>query len=152
MPGLHGLGAAVGAGSGKGPGGADDHPAEPGRPRKHDRPARAEQELGQLLSELLTEDRFEEIEQQAEEWSQLGDDEAESELLTWGLRRNYVHLQVLDHIASGAGGQARIHSVIRATNSFGDQLVKILKGRAAAKEDGKGKPDHTVRPAPRPKK
>lgn len=81
----------------------------------------------------------------------LGDD-AEAEITEWGLRRSFVHMQVLDHIATGAEGAARVHTVIRANRAFVEDLVKLLKNMSRKGEPenaGKGQNTDAVRPQAR---
>lgn len=146
VPGVRGRGEGVGEGSGSGR--PVDHP--PARPAGKRAPRRDEQELGQLLGELIGDEEFERFEAQAAEWMGLGD-EAETEITEWGLRRSFVHMQVLDHIATGAEGAARVHTVIRANRAFVEDLVKLLRNMSR-KGDAEATPAAAAKKQPTKKR
>ena len=101
---------------------------------------RAEQELGQLIGDLVTEDDLAEFEARAEGWHEDGDD-AEHTVAEWALKRTLVHLQIKDHLASGAGGQARVNSVLRAAQDFNEDTVKLLRALARGRDESGHKAD-----------
>lgn len=66
------------------------------------------------------------FEQQAEDWMALGD-EAEDAYRDWAMKRSMVHSQILDMIASGANGDAKVNALIRANRAFTEDTVKLCR-------------------------